>query len=96
MARDSSTLAPAGKLGLVRGIGLVNSTADLEKTVLAETNGTPIYLRDVATIQIGGDFRRAAPCSKSSNEPVSIHSGDLGKNQANGDPFLLAPGNNCR
>src|SRR5687767_337046 len=43
---------------VVRGVGLVNSVADLEKIVLMERGGTPIYLRDVATIQIGGDFRR--------------------------------------
>lgn len=45
---------------VVRGIGLVQSTADLEKVVLKEREGTPIYLRDVATVQIGGDFRRGA------------------------------------
>jgi Cu(I)/Ag(I) efflux system membrane protein CusA/SilA len=43
---------------VVRGLGLVKSAGDLEKIVLTETNGTPVYLRDVATIQIGGDFRR--------------------------------------
>jgi len=45
---------------VVRGIGLVKSTADLEAIVLMERNGTPIYLRDVATVQIGGEFRRGA------------------------------------
>ncbi len=45
---------------VVRGLGLVQSTADLEKTVLTAREGTPIYLRDVATVQIGGDFRRGA------------------------------------
>ncbi len=45
---------------IVRGLGLISSIADLEKTVLAEREGTPIYLRDVATVQIGGDFRRGA------------------------------------
>jgi Cu(I)/Ag(I) efflux system membrane protein CusA/SilA len=45
---------------VVRGLGLVTSTADLEKTVLTERNGTPVYLRDVATVEIGGDFRRGA------------------------------------
>ncbi len=45
---------------VVRGLGLVQSTADLEKTVLVEREGTPIYLRDVATVQVGGDFRRGA------------------------------------
>jgi Cu(I)/Ag(I) efflux system membrane protein CusA/SilA len=43
---------------VVRGIGLVKAASDLENIVLMETNGTPIYLRDVAEVQIGGDFRR--------------------------------------
>ncbi len=45
---------------VVRGLGLVQSTTDLEKTVLKQMEGTPVYLRDVATVQIGGDFRRGA------------------------------------
>ncbi len=45
---------------VVRGVGLINSVEDLEKTVLREREGTPIYLRDVATVQVGGDFRRGA------------------------------------
>ena len=43
---------------VVRGIGLIQSISDLEKVVLRAQGGTPIYLRDVATVQIGGDFRR--------------------------------------
>ena len=45
---------------VVRGLGLVTSLADLENIVLVERDGTPIYLRDVATVQLGGDFRRGA------------------------------------
>ncbi len=45
---------------VVRGVGLVKSSADVENIVLKETGGTPIYLRDVATVQLGGDFRRGA------------------------------------
>src|SRR6266540_389738 len=45
---------------VVRGIGLIKSAQDLESIVLMERSGTPIYLRDVATVQIGGDFRRGA------------------------------------
>ena len=45
---------------VVRGLGLVESTKDLENIVLKASGGTPIYLRDVATIQLGGDFRRGA------------------------------------
>jgi Cu(I)/Ag(I) efflux system membrane protein CusA/SilA len=45
---------------VVRGIGLIRSVGDLEQVVLKEEEGTPVYLRDVATVQIGGDFRRGA------------------------------------
>jgi Cu(I)/Ag(I) efflux system membrane protein CusA/SilA len=45
---------------IVRGLGLVQSASDLEKTVLVAREGTPVYLRDVATVQVGGDFRRGA------------------------------------
>lgn len=45
---------------VVRGVGLVKSLADLENISLAETNGTPVYLKDVARILVGGDFRRGA------------------------------------
>ncbi len=43
---------------VVRGVGLVKSLADLEQIAVAEMNGTPVLLRDLATLQLGGDFRR--------------------------------------
>lgn len=43
---------------VVRGIGLINSISDLENIVVTQNNGIPIYLRDIATVQLGGDFRR--------------------------------------
>ncbi|MSR66319.1 MAG: efflux RND transporter permease subunit [Pedosphaera sp.] len=54
------TIEENGMEFVVRGIGLVRSVEELGQTVLAERKGTPIYLRDVATIQIGGEFRRGA------------------------------------
>ena len=45
---------------VVRGIGLVNSNADLENIALTASSGRVVYLKDVATVQIGGDFRRGA------------------------------------
>ena len=45
---------------VVRGLGLIASTDDLESIVLKTEGGTPVYLRDVAVIQLGGDFRRGA------------------------------------
>lgn len=52
------TLEENGLEFVVRGRGLVTSAADLETIALTARNGTPVYLRDVATVQIGGDYRR--------------------------------------
>jgi Cu(I)/Ag(I) efflux system membrane protein CusA/SilA len=43
---------------VLRGIGLVASPEDLELIAVKAVEGTPIYLKDIATVQIGGDFRR--------------------------------------
>jgi Cu(I)/Ag(I) efflux system membrane protein CusA/SilA len=45
---------------VVRGIGLVNSISDLENLVISPNTNTPIFLKDVASVQLGGDFRRGA------------------------------------
>jgi copper/silver efflux system protein len=42
----------------VRGIGLIGSIADIENIVLTASGGTPVYLRNVATVHLGPDFRR--------------------------------------
>jgi heavy metal efflux system protein len=38
---------------VVRGIGLVRSMDDIRNTVLTSTNGTPVFVRDVATVSPG-------------------------------------------
>jgi Cu(I)/Ag(I) efflux system membrane protein CusA/SilA len=49
----------AGKEYMVRGRGYVKSAADLEQTVLRATvQGTPVLLRDVATVAVGPEMRR--------------------------------------
>lgn len=45
---------------VLRGVGLIESTDDLELIAVKAAGGTPIFLRDLATVQIGGDFRRGA------------------------------------
>ncbi len=45
---------------IVRGLGLVQNEADLEIIPLQARGGKPLYLRDVAHVRIGGDFRRGA------------------------------------
>ncbi|MGO8674175.1 MAG: efflux RND transporter permease subunit [Capsulimonadaceae bacterium] len=42
-----------GEEYVVRGIGLFRNTRDIGNVVIAHTNGTPLYIRDVATVRIG-------------------------------------------
>jgi len=43
---------------VVRGIGLIESIKDIENIVLSSMNGIPIYVRNVAAVQLGPEFRR--------------------------------------
>lgn len=52
------TIEENGAEFVVRGVGLVQTAADLEAIVVKPRGGTPLYLRDVATVRVGGDFRR--------------------------------------
>jgi Cu(I)/Ag(I) efflux system membrane protein CusA/SilA len=54
------TIEENGAEFVLRGIGLVTGPEDLELVTVKAVEGTPIYLKDLATIQIGGDFRRGA------------------------------------
>ena len=54
------TVEENGAEFVLRGIGLVTSPQDLELVTIKAMEGTPIYLKDIATVQIGGDYRRGA------------------------------------
>src|SRR5688572_109682 len=43
---------------VVRGLGLIKSVEDIENIVIKTVNGTPLSVRNVATVQLGPDFRR--------------------------------------
>ena len=43
---------------VVRGVGLIESVKDIEDIVLSSMNGTPVYVRNVAAVQVGPEFRR--------------------------------------
>jgi Cu(I)/Ag(I) efflux system membrane protein CusA/SilA len=47
----------AGQWTVVRGIGLIESTADVETIVIGSSNGTPIYVKNVAEVKLGNAFR---------------------------------------
>src|SRR5262245_25861596 len=44
----------------VRGVGFVKSVGDVENIVIRQEGGTPIFVKNVATVQLGPDFRRGA------------------------------------
>lgn len=44
----------------IRGIGFIKSVRDLEEVVIRQEAGTPIFIKNVATVQLGPDFRRGA------------------------------------
>jgi len=44
---------------IVRGVGWIKSIADIENTVIKETDGTPIYVKTIASVQLGTQFRRS-------------------------------------
>lgn len=50
----------SGQWSVVRGVGLIGSVADVENIVIGGMKGTPIYVRDVASVKLGGAFRVGA------------------------------------
>ncbi|HYT91766.1 MAG TPA: efflux RND transporter permease subunit, partial [Gemmataceae bacterium] len=54
---------------LVRGVGWIENLRDIEDTVIKEREGVPIYVRNVAAVQMGTGFRRNV-YEKDGNEVV--------------------------
>ena len=50
----------SGQWAVVRGIGLIESTADVENIVIGSSNGTPVYVKNVANVKLGDAFRVGA------------------------------------
>ncbi|MDQ3804148.1 MAG: CusA/CzcA family heavy metal efflux RND transporter [Acidobacteriota bacterium] len=50
----------AGQWAVVRGIGLIESVADVENVVVGAQSGTPIYVKNVAGVKLGNAFRTGA------------------------------------
>ena len=44
---------------IVRGVGWITNKSDIADTVIKEIGGTPIYVKNVATVQLGTQFRRS-------------------------------------
>ncbi|ACT51487.1 efflux RND transporter permease subunit [Methylovorus glucosotrophus] len=55
---------------LIRGVGLVKSLEDIRRIVIKEQNGTPVYMRDVAEVQLGHEVRVGALLKNGETESV--------------------------
>lgn len=66
---------------LVRGVGLVRTLDDIGMIILKEAGGTPVYIRDVAAIQLGAEVRYGAMIKGGYTEAVG------------GTVFMVAAGN---
>lgn len=56
---------------IVRSVGLATGIRDLESIVVKTVDGRPVYVRDVATVQIGGAVRRGVQTYNGIKEVVS-------------------------
>ena len=55
---------------LIRGVGLIENLEDIRNIVLSESNGTPVYIRDVAQVTLGHDVRYGALVKNGVTESV--------------------------
>src|SRR5512137_1691366 len=55
----------------LRGVGLLRDVPDIERVVLRAHDGTPVYLRDIADVEIGAEPRQGAVTRDGKGETVA-------------------------
>jgi Cu(I)/Ag(I) efflux system membrane protein CusA/SilA len=55
---------------MIRGLGYLRSTSDLETVPVVTKNGTPVLIRDLGTVTLGPDVRRGAADWQGEGETV--------------------------
>jgi cobalt-zinc-cadmium resistance protein CzcA len=55
---------------IVRSLGLVETVNDIENTVLCARKSSPVYVKDVATVEFGNAFRRGVALLNGKKEVV--------------------------
>ena len=55
-----NVIEQGGQWAVVRGIGLIGSLEDVENIMIGSSNGTPIYVKNVAEVKLGNAFRTGA------------------------------------
>ncbi len=56
---------------LIRGVGLIRTLEDIGNIVIKEQAGVPVFVRDVATVQVGSEVRQGAIIKGGYTEGVS-------------------------
>ncbi len=56
---------------IVRSVGLVSNIEDIENIVIKTTDGTPVYLKQIAEVKIGGAVRRGVQTRDGIEEVVA-------------------------
>jgi len=56
---------------VVRGLGLVKDTKDIENIIVTTHEHAPVYVRDVADVQIGSELRQGAVTANGEGESVA-------------------------
>ncbi|PXA03006.1 CusA/CzcA family heavy metal efflux RND transporter [Coraliomargarita sinensis] len=60
-----------GEMYIVRSEGLARDIRDLQRIVITHEDGTPVYLEDVAQVEIGGEIRQGLQTRNGEEEVVS-------------------------
>jgi Cu(I)/Ag(I) efflux system membrane protein CusA/SilA len=55
-----NVIESSGAWQIVRGVGLIGSVDDVKRIVVAASNGVPIYIDQIAKVQVGDAFRVAS------------------------------------
>ena len=67
---SGGVLDEAGESQLIQGQGLVTGIPDIEAMVLANVDGTPIHLKDIAEVRVGHEIPRGAVTAEGQGEAV--------------------------
>lgn len=71
-ANSSGGVLPAlAEQYLIRGVGLIASLEDVGNIALKEFQGTPVYVKDVATVAFGSEVRQGAILKDGETEAVA-------------------------
>jgi len=63
-------ISSAGEASVVRGVARVSSISEIEMIIVESIDGTPVRIRDLATVEIGAEIRRGAVSADGDGEAV--------------------------